>query len=227
MSRFDVALNRQTTEQVKRALPPRSARMGRLVTVDPDSPACTVIFDGSSIPAPVKRFAEVRDARPGDRVGVQLYEREWVINGSFTESGVWIASSTSNSAAVLSETSLIALTGVTFRAGMAYRLTLGGQLQGSVANFSLWRVRNATATSGADWGQFGHYSVASAANPYGLFGEHFLKRTAGDDLINQTVSVNVNASTGTVMHVGTATKPRYLMLEEWGPAARCPQGLAV
>lgn len=87
MSRFDVALNRQTTEQVKRALPSRSARMGRLVTVDPDSPACTVIFDGSSIPAPVKRWAHVQ-AEPGDRVGVQLFEKEWVVVGTLTV-GEW------------------------------------------------------------------------------------------------------------------------------------------
>ncbi|MBM0275088.1 hypothetical protein [Micromonospora tarensis] len=225
-ARYDAALARLVDRRIAELLPSPAARMGTVVTRDPATSACTVIFDGDVIPAPVKRFGHVQ-VNPGDRVGLQLFESDWVIVGAFTVPGLWVASSTSNSAAVLAETSLISITGVTFRAGMAYRLVLGGQLQGSVVNFSLWRVRNSTATSGADWGQFGHYGVPSASTPVALFGEHWLKRTTASDLEGQTVSVNVNASAGTVTHIGTATSPRYLLIEEWGPAAKCPQGLAI
>lgn len=226
VSRFDAALGRMVDERVGELLPAQPGRMGTALTVDPASPACTVILDGDVVPVPVKRFAHVR-MRPGDRCGLQMYEGDWIVVGAYSDPGVVIAALTANSSAVTAETSLISLTGVTFRAGMAYRLTLGGQYQGSVVNISFWRVRNATASTGADWGQFGHYPAQTAGNPYGLFGEHWLKRTAATDLENQTVSVNVNASTGTVTHIGSATKPRYLMLEEWGPAASCPQGFAV
>ncbi|MGW5556844.1 hypothetical protein ACWER9_06430 [Micromonospora sp. NPDC003944] len=226
MSRLDTELRRMVDERLAMLLPKQPGRMGLVVTVDPASAACTVIFDGDVTPVPVKRWSHVR-MRPGDRCGLQQYEGDWVVVGAFASDATWVASASTSSAAVTAETSVIALTGVTFRAGMAYRLTLGGQYQSSVVNISFWRVRNATATTGADWGQFGHYPAQTAANPYALLGEHWLRRTASSDLENQTVSVNVNASTGTVTHLGSATKPRYLMLEEWGPAAKCPQGFAV
>ncbi|MBM0257043.1 hypothetical protein [Micromonospora sp. 4G55] len=84
VSRFDLELMRQTDERIAAALPPQTGRMGRAVTVDPNTTACTVIFDGSVIAAPVKRFANVT-VRPGDRVGLQLQEAEWVVIGAYTD----------------------------------------------------------------------------------------------------------------------------------------------
>lgn len=81
MSRYDAELGRMVDERIGDLLPQQPGRMGVLVSVDAGA-GCTVIFDGDAGTTPVKRWAHVQ-ARPGDRVGLQRFESEWVVVGGF------------------------------------------------------------------------------------------------------------------------------------------------
>ncbi|MFJ8690272.1 hypothetical protein [Micromonospora wenchangensis] len=179
---------------------------------DVSGTAVTVAFDGSQVPVPVKAHAHVQ-VYPNARVTLIRNGSDWVIVGVFGGAGdlVAVASDTGSSAAVSSEAAVLTLSGFTFEPQTVYRLRLGGQQQGSVANYSLWRVRDRAAGPWpVDWGQFGHYPAYSAANPYALIGEHYLTNTTDVPVIEQTIAVTAQASTGTVIHVGSPTTPRYL-----------------
>lgn len=82
MSRFDAELTRTVDERIGDLLPQQSGRMGVLVSVDATGPGCDVIFDGDVGTSPVKRWSHVQ-ARPGDRVGLQRFEADWVVVGGF------------------------------------------------------------------------------------------------------------------------------------------------
>lgn len=171
-----------------------------------------VAFDGSQVPVPAKVLAHVQP-RLAARVTLIRHGSDWVITGVFGGAGdlVAVASDTNSSAAVTSEAVVLTLTGFTFAPQTVYRLRLGGQQQGSVANYSLWRVRDRAAGPFlVDWGQFGHYPAYSGGNPYALIGEHYLANATDTALTEQTVAVTAQASTGTVTHIGTPTTPRYL-----------------
>ncbi|MEU7978257.1 hypothetical protein AB0B63_06965 [Micromonospora sp. NPDC049081] len=172
----------------------------------------TVTFDGSQLPVPAKVLTHVQ-VYANARVTLIRHGSDWVVTGVFGGSGdlVAVASDTGSSAAVTSEEMVLALAGFTFEAQTVYRLRLGGQQQGSVANYSLWRVRDrATGPWPVDWGQFGHYPAYSGGNPYALNGEHYLANATDTPVTDQTIAVTAQASTGTTTHIGTPTTPRYL-----------------
>lgn len=178
----------------------------------------SVTFDGSALAVPVKVLAHVQ-AHDGSRVTLAKFGSEWVVVGAFGGTGdlVAVQSATTNSAAVSSETTVITLTGFTFEPQAVYRIRVGGRVQGSEAGYSLWRIRDrATGPFPVDWGQFGHYPHPVADVPFALYGEHYLAHTESTPLEGQTIAVTATASSGTVQHIGTATKPRYLEIE------RCP-----
>lgn len=81
MSRYDAALSRMVDERIGDLLPQQPGRMGVLVSVDAGA-GCTVRFDGDVATTPVKRWAHVL-AGPGDRVGLQRFESDWVVVGAF------------------------------------------------------------------------------------------------------------------------------------------------
>ncbi|MCX5066670.1 flagellar biosynthetic protein FliO [Micromonospora lupini] len=174
-----------------------------------------VTFDGSALAVPVKVLTHVQ-VRENSRVTLVRFGSEWVVVGVFGGAGnlvrTWTASTSSSG--VSGETAVLAVTDLTVEAQAVYRLRLGGQIQSSAAGHSLWRVRDrVTGPYPVDWGLFGHYSTPVAGIAFGILAEHYLARTATTPLEGQTIAVTAQASTGTVQHIGTATKRRYLEVE--------------
>ncbi|MFC0504213.1 hypothetical protein [Micromonospora costi] len=190
----------------------------------------TVTFDGSALAVPVKVLGHVH-VRENSRVTLARFGSEWVVVGVFGGAGslltTWAAPT--NSSGVFTEAAVLAVTGFTFEPQAVYRLRLGGQVQGSVANYSLWRVRDrATGPYPVDWGQFGHYHCPVADLPFALLGEHYLAHVGSTPLEGQTIAVTAQASTGTVQHIGSATTPRYLAIERCpGSPAEYPHALVI
>lgn len=190
----------------------------------------TVTFDGSALALPVKVLSHVA-VRQSSRVTLVRFGSEWVVVGAFGGSGslvaVWTADTSSS--AVSTESAVLAINGFTFEPQSVYRLRVGGQVQGSVANHSLWRVRDRpTGPYPVDWGQFGHLSTPVAGIPFGLLMEHYLARADPTPLEGQTVAVTAQASTGTVQHIGAPTKPRWLEIERMpGTTTEYPHAVAI
>lgn len=189
----------------------------------------TVTFDGSGVPVPVKVLGHV-PTRADSRVTLIRYGSDWVVTGAFTGTAelVAVASAKTDSANMgPGESSIIAVAGFTFEAGTVYRVNVGGQVQPSVANHTLWRVRNSATVFTTDWGTLGHtYQPEVRAYIFGA--EKYLARAASTALTGQTIAITGQNSTGTIRHVGSATAPRYLEIYKCsGGPADYPHALTI
>jgi hypothetical protein len=189
----------------------------------------TVTFDGSSVPVPVKVSGHV-PTRADSRVMLTRFGSDWVVTGAFTGTAelVAVASAKTDSSNIgPGEGLIIAVTGFTFEAQTVYRVNVGGQIQPSTANHTLWRVRNSTTVFTTDWGTLGHtYTPETRAYIFGA--EKYIARTASTPLTGQTIGITGQNSTGTIRHVGTATAPRYLEIYKCsGGPADYPHALTI
>ncbi|MFY1660911.1 hypothetical protein [Micromonospora sp. WMMD1274] len=131
-------------------------------------------------------------------------------------------SNTSQSPVGTSEVASLIVSNMVFKAGKAYRAYFKTSVyaaDGTMANFRLRK----TNASGADWGEFGR--IRCVANALGSAmmangGPLILTRSASTDLTADVV-LTVSSSSGTnlVTCWGSATTPRYLIIDEVGSAA--------
>ncbi|MCX5066896.1 hypothetical protein OOJ91_13675 [Micromonospora lupini] len=228
--RYDAELNRAIDERIRAMAPPQPARVGTLVSRDPLTSRCTVRMDGSSVETPMKIPASVK-GRPGDRACLQLIEGDWVVVAAFTPADdlvdvAWAASDSANVGP--GEGAVISLSGLTFEPGVVYKVVVGGKYVASVANATLWRIRNSASSFLVDWGTLGH-TQAPDTREYPLTHlSKYLVRTASTPLSEQTIALTAQNSVGTVRHIGTTTAARYLEL--WrvpGVPAKFPHALAI
>lgn len=137
----------------------------------------------------------------------------------------------SSSALVLgstTESAALTITGMVFKAGLAYEASMRFGLFTLVATTTLIEARvrkfNATPASGADWGEYFRYNSSgpnSASGSQSCLGSIFLiNNTAAD--ITSDVNLNVQSSSATAANAtlqANATSPRYFIIKPAGFAA--------
>jgi hypothetical protein len=127
-----------------------------------------------------------------------------------------------------SEVAALTLTGMTFKAGLAYEATFRmGLVTAASSTMVNMRVRkyNATPSSGADWGEyfrsFGNGGVGSTGTPIGCIGTIFLINNTAADIVsdvNFTLAASVSGSPAATAFATTAS-PRYFTIKPTGFAA--------
>jgi hypothetical protein len=123
------------------------------------------------------------------------------------------------------ETAALTITGMVFKAGLAYEATARMGLA-SAANTTLvnCRVRkyNATASAGADWGEYFRFlGPGSTGLPVSCIGSIFLINNTSADItsdVNYTVASSV-ASANAALIWGSVASPRYFVIKPAGFAA--------
>lgn len=129
--------------------------------------------------------------------------------------------------ATTTETAALTITGIVFKAGLAYEATMRmGILTAAANTFVNCRVRkfNATPASGADWGEYfrftGNAGVSGTAPQSALASIFLINNTAGDITsdVNLTVQSSV-AATAAATSFANATSPRYFIIKPAGFAA--------
>ncbi len=134
-----------------------------------------------------------------------------------------IAYSPSTSAAIgTTETVVLTIPNMVFKAGKAYKVTMKAMMYGSVAGaLGNFRVRKTNA-SGADWGEYGRTRCegTNSGSSVGVGGSPlYLTRSANTDLTADVV-LTCSANTGnTVTLWASAATPRTFLIEEVGDAA--------
>lgn len=128
------------------------------------------------------------------------------------------ASTTSSAAIGTTETVIFTITNLVFKAGRAYKVTVGRLLQqNTVGAAALFRVRKTNA-GGTDWGIVGRILCADTTVAVTAQCLGYLLRTAGTDLTTD-VALTLQAGVGTATQVATATEPRFFLIEDVGTAA--------
>lgn len=125
------------------------------------------------------------------------------------------------------EVAVLTIVGQVFKAGLAYEATMRQGIWGSAArNMVHMGVRkfNATAGSGADWGEYYRYAtegVASAGSTVSCYGQLILiNNTAAD--ITSDVNLCAGASqsgAASIIIQSTAASPRYFTIKPCGFAS--------
>lgn len=139
-----------------------------------------------------------------------------------TSTGTGKAYSTSNLAlSTTTETTALTITGMVFKAGLAYEATIRMGVSGTSGNLCLTHVRkyNATPANGADWGEY--FRFRAEPSPAAAIGTLYLINNTAADItsdVNLTVSSNVAASNAITCFATTAS-PRFFVIKPAGFAA--------
>lgn len=137
-------------------------------------------------------------------------------------------SSTSNSSAIgTTETAVLTLSNVVFRARRAYAVRYGSQIICSLTtNVGIFRARKTNAT-GTLWGGSPAYGPSGAPPNIAAQGEFVIKRAADSDLTATIVLTLQASSSGTATHVGANPSARYMRIVDIGDDASYPEGFAI
>ena len=204
-------------------------RPATVVKIDALSGTPWVLFDGESTAVPVSSL--IGPLTPAGRVMVAFvppggsYAIGWIGPPSTGGGPEAVDSYETNSAAIGTTAVAVCSVPVTFKAWTAYRVTIGGGVIGSaVGNLADLRLRKAGTTPVAitefyRWRTEGTPVMNADAVRY-------LRRDAGTDL-SITLELTLQASAGTVTHIGGAGRPRYLEVHRAGHAAFFPHATAV
>ncbi|MBQ0893447.1 hypothetical protein KBX37_10125 [Micromonospora sp. U56] len=209
---------------------------GRRVTVAGDT-VHTVATSAASVRLGASGNFLVRHDIPdssGDLFRVDVLTGDTVIYGGLKVAGrdvgrgkVASAQATGNSAAVFAETSVLSIPSLTFVAGRAYRVRIGGAFTMTAAGVVRARLRDRTSTFTVEWADLGHFPATLANNPFRLEATAYLRRTAATDLTAQTLALTLQASVAGTVHAASATAPRWVEIEDCGEAADFPQAVTV
>ncbi len=142
-----------------------------------------------------------------------------------TSSGTGKAYSTS--ALILTtttETAALTITGMVFKAGLAYEASMRFGLYTATANSTLVEARirkyNATPSSGADWGEYFRFNSQGTSAPgtqSALGSIYLLNNTAADITsdVNLVVQSSVAAANAATLFANS-TSPRYFIIKPAG-----------
>lgn len=111
----------------------------------------------------------------------------------------------------------IPITGITFAAGRAYRLEIGGSFTGSVAN--RLRITPYVQPGGAanELIDFSWYGPSAAGNPYPTYGTDYVRNSTVADK-SRNVGVFVASSAGTCTWLGSGSSHYFLRISDAGAA---------
>lgn len=145
---------------------------------------------------------------------VAAYDTTNQVGKAFSTSSLTLSS--------ITEVAALTITGVVFKAGLAYEATMRQGIWGTAARLLInMRVRkfNATPGSGADWGEYYRFSTESGASitfTMGCFGQLILiNNTAADITSDVNLTAGPNAATQMTIQSTTAT-PRYFTIKPCG-----------
>jgi hypothetical protein len=126
-----------------------------------------------------------------------------------------------------SETVVLTVSSMVFKANTAYQVTMHGLVYGTTGERTHMRLRK-TNTSGTDWGEFGRITHTGTTASLGMnfMSQLVLARTASTDLTANVV-VTASASSGTANIFASASTPFYVRIEGIGAAASYPFAVAV
>lgn len=129
------------------------------------------------------------------------------------------AFSNASQAGIAAEVVSLTVSGMTFKAGWAYRAYLRTLVYGSAAGILVhFRLRQSNL-SGADYGEYGRVETKGTAASFAVMANAslVLTRSAGTDLTTD-VALTVTANSGTATLFASSASPRYLCIEPIGPA---------
>lgn len=126
-----------------------------------------------------------------------------------------------NSAAIAAETVVLTTASATYTAGRAYEVRIGGRVQASAANTSVFKLRFGTTTAGGLVATFGGVSAQAAgatAAPNVSLDRYVIRDAADGDLTTQ-FCVTLTATAGTSTLLGATNEPSYVELTDVGDFA--------
>lgn len=133
--------------------------------------------------------------------------------------------SQANSAAVGAEAAVLTTGAFVAKNDRAYRFRFGGGVTTSVANTSTFRIRKNTAAGALVAG--GILFIAAAASTQWREAMFVGRNSTGADLASYNVCLTLQASAGTSTHIGAATTPRDIHVEDIGDASNFPNAIAL
>jgi hypothetical protein len=141
--------------------------------------------------------------------------------GSDIGKGNWaFVAATTSSAGITTETVVLTLPSTTYYAGRAYRVAMAGGATTNTANtFADFRVKKTSAT-GATLAEFYRTSTPAVSLAFNAHGERIFVVGAAD--VTAVIVLTLQTPTGQQVHFATTTSPRYLCIDEVGPASYYP-----
>lgn len=115
---------------------------------------------------------------------------------------------------------------VFFFPGRAYRISWGRAMAGSTNGAALLVRARQTNLAGQDLGIMSRIINNAPGLPFFMTGVGYVVRTAST-VLTAVVALTMTAGAGTVTHVGSATEPRFVLVEDCGSAADYPLGVAI
>lgn len=204
-----------------------------------DTDKCFFIVDNESYVATDRTFNLPEWAIPIARRGYSLNEVEniRITNHSahaakYDQTAIKeiISTASASALALVTELVLQSIPSMVFKDGCAYKITAGHRLSMStLGGRVLFRLRKGTTAAGADWGEFGRTTCATAADVYAaVTGDIILTNNSGADITTQVSITGTAANTaGTWIDWASATTPRFLRSEYIGAAAKYPGALNI
>jgi hypothetical protein len=173
-----------------------------------------------SIGVPVKG-QRVSSGAFGIKVRDAIIDLDRRVSAYDNSTGVGRASSTSNLALNnTTEVAALTITGMTFKAGLAYEAIMRCHIAAATAgNLLQARIRkyNATPSSGTEWGNYYNFRGEGAAWANVLGITYLLNATAAD--ITSDVNLNMQASVAAASAItvtATSTSPRFFLIKPVG-----------
>lgn len=191
----------------------------RYATVETASPL-TIIFDADTVP--VGAVSITGTTSVGARVGVIIVPGglNLVMGLAPSEAGspgrgiITYVDATSNSSAIgVTETVVLTAPTITYADDRVYKVTVSGNLLGSVANTANTFIRKDT-TSGTLLGTHRSATLPTANSPTNLDIFLFCNRSGAP--VSTSVVFSIQASSGTVTHVASIFDLRYMLIEDIG-----------
>lgn len=176
-----------------------------------------------SIGVPVKG-QRVSSGAYGIKVRDAIIDLDRRVSAYDTSTGTGLASSTSSLVlSTTTETAALTITGMVFKAGLAYEATMRmGLASGTSGNLCQCRLRkyNATPSSGADWGEYFRFE-GKASNVMSCIASIYLLNATAADItsdVNLVVQSSVAAASAITCYAN-ANSPRFLIIKPAGFAA--------
>ncbi|MET8908394.1 hypothetical protein [Micromonospora sp. NPDC004551] len=145
--------------------------------------------------------------------------------------GINFASADVNSSAAIgtTETAVMGLAGITYRAGRAYKFSFGQMFQANTAGALVFtRARAGGANTDPVYGEMGRFPCTVANTPFHGEGHTYVANSTGSDITGREIWLHISASVGTVQHRAVnPDTPRWILLEDVGPASGYPMAHAV
>ncbi len=116
---------------------------------------------------------------------------------------------------------------VTWEAGRAYKVSFGTNVESSLAGALCRFQLHKTDESGTLMWDFGDWRT-EGGNDMHVGGDGYIRRTAGTDLV-ATIALSIATITGgeTTTHLGSAARPRFLLIEDIGSSSDYTMGFEI